>query len=446
MKVLVIGSGGREHAICWGIKKNKRIKELYCAPGNGGISDIAHIVDIKSDNLQELLNFALAKDIDLTIVGPEQPLSLGIVDLFKKNELLIFGPDKNSSQLESSKEYSKNFMKRNNIPTANFETFTEFEKAHKYIKKSKFPIVLKADGLAAGKGVRVCYDYKEADEFLTFLMKDKIFAKSGEKVVIESFLEGEEASFFVFTDGHTILPLDSSQDHKRLLDQDRGPNTGGMGAYSPAPVIDDETRANIMNEVVIPVFNGFKKDKINYTGILYIGLMIKDKKPSVVEFNCRFGDPEAQPLLYRMDSDIFDLFYKTSTKQLSNYVLEWKNCYSVTVVLASLGYPDKASNGLISNLSNFKEKGVYIFHAGTTLKDDNFIVSGGRVLGVTSESQTLKGAIDLAYEAISKIDTSSLAYRKDIGLKGLNRNLKSSWHSTKLWQIKEINMRFKCQL
>ena len=258
MKVLVIGSGGREHAICWGIKKNKRIKELYCAPGNGGISDIAHIVDIKSDNLQELLNFALAKDIDLTIVGPEQPLSLGIVDLFKKNELLIFGPDKNSSQLESSKEYSKNFMKRNNIPTANFETFTEFEKAHKYIKKSKFPIVLKADGLAAGKGVRVCYDYKEADEFLTFLMKDKIFAKSGEKVVIESFLEGEEASFFVFTDGHTILPLDSSQDHKRLLDQDRGPNTGGMGAYSPAPVIDDETRANIMNEVVIPVFNGGK--------------------------------------------------------------------------------------------------------------------------------------------------------------------------------------------
>ncbi|MEE2702204.1 MAG: phosphoribosylamine--glycine ligase [Thermodesulfobacteriota bacterium] len=424
MKVLVVGSGGREHAICWAVSRNKSVKELYCAPGNGGISEVAEIVKIGSENLNELLDFALNKKIDLTIVGPESPLSLGIVDLFRKNHLLIFGPNEYSSQLESSKEFSKLFMDRYGVPTATFSSFTDFDSAKRYVNKHSLPVVIKANGLAAGKGVKVCNSYDEANTFLKSLMEDKVFSKSGEKVVVESFLEGEEASFFVFTDGQTILPLDSSQDHKRLLDNDLGPNTGGMGAYSPAPIIDSETRENIMNEIVRPVFNGFKKEGIDYTGILYIGLMIKNKKPKVVEFNCRFGDPEAQPLLYRMQSDIFELFYKTAKKELKDYVLQWKDSFSVTVVLASRGYPEKSNlGGTISQLSNFVEPGVKIFHAGTKSEENVYTIAGGRVLGVTSEGKTLQEAIDLAYKAISKIDTTNLIYRKDIGFKGLTRNV-----------------------
>ena len=423
MKVLVIGSGGREHAICWSISQNKSIEKLYCAPGNAGISEIAEIVDIKSENLTDLLYFAMDKKIDLTIVGPEKPLSLGVVDLFRKNGMLIFGPNQYCSQLESSKEFSKLFMKRNNIPTANFKSFTDFDSARKYLESNLLPVVVKADGLASGKGVKVCFSYDEAVEFLKFLMKDKIFSESGEKVVIEDFLEGEEASFFVFTDGKKILLLDSSQDHKRLLNNDLGPNTGGMGAYSPAPIVDLQTKENIVNEIIKPVFDGFKKDSINYTGILYIGLMIKDRKPKVVEFNCRFGDPEAQPLLYRLRSDAFELFYRTAKKDLKNYKLEWKNTYSVTVVLASKGYPSRPEiGGTISKLANFVEPGVKIFHAGTTLKDNAYHISGGRILGVTSQGKTLEDAIDLAYKAISQIDTSNLIYRTDIGSKGLLKN------------------------
>ncbi len=423
MKVLVIGSGGREHAICWAVSRNKSVKELYCAPGNGGISEVAQIVKIGPESLDELVDFALNKKIDLTIVGPENPLSLGIVDLFRKNHLLIFGPNQYSSQFESSKEFSKLFMDRHEIPTAAFNSFTNFDSAKKYVSEHPLPVVIKANGLAAGKGVKVCNSYDEANIFLKSLMEDRIFSKSGEKVVVESFLDGEEASFFVFTDGDTILPLDSSQDHKRLLDDDLGPNTGGMGAYSPAPIIDSKTRENIMNEIVEPVFNGFKKDGIDYTGILYIGLMIKDKRPKVVEFNCRFGDPEAQPLLHRMKSDTFELFYKTAKKELKDYVLEWKDSFSVTVVLASKGYPEKSNlGGTISRLSDFVEPGVKIFHAGTELEENIYRIAGGRVLGVTSESKTLEEAIDLAYKAISRIDTTNLIYRKDIGSKGLTRN------------------------
>ena len=313
---------------------NKKIDKIYCAPGNAGISNIAEIVNIKTDNLEGLVNFAKKENIDFTIVGPEQPLSLGIVDLFRKNNLLVFGPSKYASQLESSKEFSKLFMKRNNIPTASFESFTNYENARSYLDNSPIPIVIKADGLASGKGVKVCFSKDEAFSFLKEVMQDKVFSTSGDKVVIESFLKGEEASFFVFSDGKNILTLDSSQDHKRLLDGDKGPNTGGMGAYSPAPIIDEITRQNILNEIVYPVFEGFKKEDFEYTGILYIGLMIDDKKPSVVEFNCRFGDPETQPLLFRINSDIFDLFYFTALKKISDYKLEWKSKTAVSVVLA----------------------------------------------------------------------------------------------------------------
>lgn len=420
MKVLVVGSGGREHSICWSIKKSPKVSEVFCAPGNAGIASIVQTLDIDANNLNGLLDFALKEKIDLTIVGPEQPLSIGIVDLFRDNGLLIFGPNMHSSQLESSKEFSKIFMKRNHIPTANFESFSDFDKALDYVRHSAYPLVVKADGLAAGKGVRVCNKIDEAEEFLKFVMQDKIFSASGDRVVIEEFLEGEEASFFVFTDGESILPLDSSQDHKRLLDNDLGPNTGGMGAYSPAPIVDEQTRNNIMKDIVTPVFQGFKKDKIDYTGVLYIGLMIKDKKSRVVEFNCRFGDPETQPLLYRLKSDAFNLFYMTASGDLARYKLEWKNTSSVTVVMAADGYPGKYKAGApIIGLEDFTKENVTIFHAGTNNVDGKMVINGGRVLGVTAEAPSLKAAISIVYDAISDIDSSNLIYRKDIGKKGL---------------------------
>tara|TARA_Y100000817_G_scaffold149366_1_gene116913 strand:+ start:268 stop:1542 length:1275 start_codon:yes stop_codon:yes gene_type:complete len=422
MRVLVVGSGGREHSICWSVKKSSKVSEIFCAPGNAGIASIVKTVNIKADNIDALLNFALKEKIDLTIVGPEQPLAIGIVDLFRENGLLIFGPNKFSSQLESSKEFSKIFMKRNNIPTARFESFSDFNKALNYVRESEFPLVVKADGLAAGKGVRVCTKLSEAEEFLKFVMKDKIFSVSGEKVVIEEFLEGEEASFFVFTDGKSILPLDSSQDHKRLLDDDMGPNTGGMGAYSPAPIVDEETRNNIMKDIVEPVFAGFKKDKINYTGVLYIGLMIKNKKSRVVEFNCRFGDPETQPLLYRLDSDAFDLFFMTAVVRLDEYELKWKDKSSITVVMAAKGYPGRYETGLaIKGIQGFEKKDVTIFHAGTANIQGETVINGGRVLGITAEATTLKDAISLVYTAISELDSTNLVYRKDIGKKGLSK-------------------------
>ena len=422
MRVLVVGSGGREHSICWSVKKSSKVSEIFCAPGNAGIASIVKTVNIKADNIDALLNFALKEKIDLTIVGPEQPLAIGIVDLFRENGLLIFGPNKFSSQLESSKEFSKIFMKRNNIPTARFESFSDFNKALNYVRESEFPLVVKADGLAAGKGVRVCTKLSEAEEFLKFVMKDKIFSVSGEKVVIEEFLEGEEASFFVFTDGKSILPLDSSQDHKRLLDDDMGPNTGGMGAYSPAPIVDEETRKNIMKDIVEPVFAGFKKEKINYTGVLYIGLMIKNKKSRVVEFNCRFGDPETQPLLYRLDSDAFDLFFMTAEVKLDEYELRWKDKSSITVVMAAKGYPGKYETGLpVKGIQGFQKEDVEIFHAGTANIQGETVINGGRVLGVTAEAPTLKEAISLVYTAISELDSTNLVYRKDIGRKGLSK-------------------------
>ena len=422
MRVLVIGSGGREHSICWSVKKSSKVSQIFCAPGNAGIASIVKTVNIKADNIDALLNFALEEKIDLTIVGPEQPLAIGIVDLFRENGLLIFGPNKFSSQLESSKEFSKIFMKRNNIPTARFKSFSDFNKALQYVRESDFPLVVKADGLAAGKGVRVCTKFSEAEEFLKFVMLDKIFSVSGEKVVIEEFLEGEEASFFVFTDGKSILPLDSSQDHKRLLDDDMGPNTGGMGAYSPAPIVDEETRKNIMKDIVEPVFAGFKKEKINYTGVLYIGLMIKNKKSRVVEFNCRFGDPETQPLLYRLDSDAFDLFFMTAEVKLDEYELRWKDKSSITVVMAAKGYPGKYETGLpVKGIQGFQKEDVEIFHAGTANIQGETVINGGRVLGVTAEAPTLKEAISLVYTAISELDSTNLVYRKDIGKKGLSK-------------------------
>jgi len=424
LKVLVIGSGGREHAICWGLSLSKKVSKIFCAPGNAGIGEIAENVDIGSTDIENLIVFVKRNNIDFTIVGPEQPLSLGIVDEFRNNNLLVFGPTKHASQLEASKEFSKLFMKRNNIPTASFNSFTSYNEAESFLKDSDLPIVIKADGLASGKGVRVCFNKEEAFEFLKDVMLDKVFSSSGEKVVIESFLEGEEASFFVFSDGENILSLDSSQDHKRLLNDDMGPNTGGMGAYSPAPIIDEETRKNIINEIITPVFEGFKREGLEYTGILYVGLMIKDKRPSVVEFNCRFGDPETQPLLYRIDSDIFDLFYMTAIGKINDYKLKWKPKTSVSIVLASKGYPKTPiTGGEIKDLNNINlSDSEFIFHAGTKLEDGKVLISGGRVLNVTALGDSLQSAIELAYRCVEKIDTTNFHYRSDIGKKGLLKN------------------------
>ncbi len=426
MRVLVVGSGGREHAICWGIAKSDKVKKIYCAPGNAGISEFAENVEIPADNINKLLEFALKEKIDFTIVGPEQPLSLGIVDLFRDNKLLIFGPSKFASQLESSKEFSKLFMERNNIPTASFKSFTSYDEAKAYLNESNLPIVIKADGLASGKGVKVCMEMEEANSFLKEIMLDKIFSKSGEKVVIESFLEGEEASFFVFSDGEKILCLDSSQDHKRLLDDDKGPNTGGMGAYSPAPIIDEETKQNILNEIINPVFEGFKKENFEYTGILYVGLMINNKKPSVVEFNCRFGDPETQPLLFRIESDIFDLFYQTALKQIDQYQLIWKRKTAISVVLASLGYPmSPETGGEIKELESFKNTDdEFVFHAGTKFLDNKVVISGGRVLNITALGHDLEDAINKVYDSINKVELKNFHYRNDIGKKGLVKKTK----------------------
>lgn len=421
MKVLVIGSGGREHAFCWKISESPLVTSLYCAPGNPGISKYAECVDIKVSDIEGLLRFARAEEIELTVVGPEQPLALGIVDRFNEENLNIFGPTQAAAELESSKVFSKNLMKKYNIPTAFYSTFTNYEDAVSWVKEVKTPLVVKADGLAAGKGVVICQTEKEAIEVLDDIMRRKIFGDSGDSVVVEEFLDGEEASFFAFTDGEKVIPLVSSQDHKALLDEDKGPNTGGMGAYSPAPVITPELSKIIMERVMVPTVRALAREGRPYKGILYAGLMINGDDFKVLEFNCRFGDPEAQPLLMRMRSDIMPILQAISGKGLSDEKIEWKDEASVCVVMSSRGYPGDYKKGLlVEGIERAEDTGdVVVFHAGTSEQDGKIVTSGGRVLGVTALGPTIPEAIDLAYEAVGKIDSDTLYYRKDIGKKAL---------------------------
>ncbi|MEN2986501.1 MAG: phosphoribosylamine--glycine ligase [Thermodesulfovibrionaceae bacterium] len=419
MKVLVVGSGGREHTIVWKLAQSKVVDKIYCAPGNAGISEIAECIEVESKDLSALVDFVKYEWIDLTVVGPEEPLAQGIVDLFIKEGRRIVGPTKAAAQIEASKVFAKDFMKRHNIPTADYKIFTSYTHAEDYIRLKGTPIVIKADGLAAGKGVFVVQSFEEAQQALRLIMKEKIFGSSGDRVVIEDYLSGTEASYLVFTDGQTIIPMVTSKDHKRLLDNDQGPNTGGMGTYSPNPVITPEVERAILEKIIKPTIKGLKKEGITYKGILYAGLMIVNNKPYVLEFNCRFGDPETQVILPRLETDIIDIFMAIAEGQLNKINVKWKDEASLCVVLASEGYPGKYRKGLpILGLDRVKSlKDVIVFHAGTKLSEEgNIVTNGGRVLGVTALGKTINEARQKAYSAVEFISFEGMQYRKDIGL------------------------------
>ncbi len=421
MKVLVIGGGGREHAIVWKLKQSPKVTKIYCTPGNAGISEIAECVDIKIDDAEALLDFVKYNWIDLTVVGPEVPLAAGIVDRFIKEKRPIFGPVAAGAQLEGSKSFSKDFMLRYGIPTAEYKTFTSYIQAVDYIRLKGAPIVVKADGLAAGKGVIVAKTVEEATDALELIMKDKAFGDAGKKVLVEQCLMGEEASFMFLTDGKTVVPLASSQDHKQIFDGDKGPNTGGMGAYSPAPILTAALNEEIMEDIVGPIMKGLKREGIDYRGVLYVGIMMDKGKPNVLEFNVRFGDPEAQPILSRLDSDLFELMKATAEGKLNEVEVSWKDEVAICVVLSAEGYPGEYAKGRkITGLDSVKDKkDVVVFHAGTGLKNDDVVTTGGRVLGVTALGKDVKAAQEKAYEAIKEIDFEGMYYRKDIGDKAI---------------------------
>lgn len=423
MKVLVVGGGGREHALVWKIAQSPRMSKLYCTPGNAGISEQATILPIKANDLNGLLEFALKEMIDLTVVGPEEPLTKGIVDLFESKGLSIFGSSKKAAEIEGSKAFAKEMMKKYHIPTGSYEIFEDPEEAKKYIRKQGAPIVVKADGLAAGKGVIVCNTVEEAIQWVERIMVEKTFGEAGNRVVIEEYLVGEEASYIAFTDGKAILPMASSQDHKPIFDGDRGPNTGGMGAYSPAPVVTDQVHERIHEKILRPMIQGMGEEGRPYKGVLYAGLMIHNGHPRVLEFNARFGDPETQPVLMRMKGDIMPILEACIKGNLSGCKIEWDSRAAVCVVMSSKGYPGDYEKG--KPISGLKEvsrmEDVFVFHAGTALKDDQIITNGGRVLGVTGLGKDIPRAIERTYQAVKKISWEGVHYRTDIGQKALCR-------------------------
>ncbi len=426
MKVLVVGSGGREHALIWKMRQSSKVKQVFCAPGNAGIKKIAECIDISSNDIDGLLAFALENKIDLTVVGPEDPLTMGVVDTFEAKGLRIFGPSKSAAELEGSKVYTKDFLKKYNIPSAAYKVFAKKGAAKKYIEKIGAPCVVKADGLAAGKGVILAHTKDEACKAVDLIMKEKAFGSAGERVVVEEFLVGEEASFIAFTDGKTILPLPSSQDHKAAYEGDRGPNTGGMGAYSPAPVMTDAMTMRVMNEVMLPTIRGMEEEGRPYKGMLYAGMMIDGDRINVLEFNCRFGDPECQPLLLGLKSDLVDIMEAAIDTRLDEIELDIDPRPTVCVVLASQGYPGKYTTGKpISGLvkaGNLKD--VVVFHAGTKIENRRTVTAGGRVLGVTAIGKDIAAAIQQAYKAVDLIEWDGYYFRRDIGHRALKRLLK----------------------
>ena len=423
MKVLVIGSGGREHAIVWKVSKNRHIDKIYCCPGNAGISELAECINFDDNNFGALVDFVKHEGIDLTIVGPEAQLSKGIADVFEKEGRKILGPNMKAAQLEGSKVFAKDLMKRYGIPTAEYKVFTSCLHAEDYVRSKGAPTVIKADGLAAGKGVFVAETVDEAINGLRLIMKDRAFGDAGNRVIVEECIHGEEASFMAFTDGKTILPMVSSQDHKRVFDADNGPNTGGMGAYSPAPVITENLESIIMENVMRPMIRGLQSEGIKYKGILYAGLMIQNNQPYVLEFNCRLGDPETQPVLSRLKTDLIDIALAITDEKLSDINLEWKPDASVCIVIASKGYPGAYEKGkIITGLDDVKKMNdAFVFHAGTAFNNNKLVTSGGRVLGVTALGKDIKDAKDRAYMAIEKIHFNGMHYRKDIADRAIKR-------------------------
>ena len=424
MKVLVVGGGGREHALAWKLSKSSLVSEIFVAPGNGGteIEESIQNIAIDSNDIEGLSDFAKKSGIDLTIVGPEDPLVNGITDKFQNEGLLCFGPSKDAARLEGSKEFMKDFLLRNEIPTASYETFTDSEKAINYIKKQGCPIVIKADGLAAGKGVTVAFDIDQAIEAVNQALNSKVFGDAGAKIVVEEYLEGEEASFIVLTDGNKVIPFASSQDHKARDNGDLGPNTGGMGAYSPAPVVTNSVHEKILKEVIYPTVEGLNSEGSTYCGFLYAGVMVDEKQNiKVLEFNCRFGDPETQPIMMRLKTDLAALCLKACKKKLSNEELDWDTRKSLGVVMASGGYPYNYEKGDIIQGIMEESEDLKVFHAGTIFEEGSIKSNGGRVLCVTTLGESVLLAQKKAYDAISKIKWKDCFYRNDIGYRAIER-------------------------
>jgi phosphoribosylamine--glycine ligase len=421
MKVLIIGGGGREHAIAWKLAQSPKVDKIYCTPGNAGIADIAECIEVDTADFAALVDFVKYEWVDLTIVGPEDPLSKGIVDVFEREGRRIIGPTRAAAQLESSKIYAKDFMRRYRIPTADYKVFSSYIHAEDHIRMTGAPVVIKADGLAAGKGVVVASTIDEALAAVRMIMKERAFGAAGDRIVVEKCLQGEEASFMAFTDGETIVPMVSAQDHKRVFDGDKGPNTGGMGAYSPAPIVTPELQELVMEKVMRPTIAGMKSEGIRYKGILYAGLMIDKGQPYVLEYNCRMGDPETQPVLYRLETDLLDICLALTDGKLAELPVVWKPEPAVCVVLASGGYPGAYEKGdVIEGLEKVKGmQNVTVFHAGTASKDQRFVTNGGRVLGVTALGTDIREARDRAYEAIDKISWNGMHFRKDIAFRAL---------------------------
>jgi phosphoribosylamine--glycine ligase len=418
MKVMVIGSGGREHALVWKISQSKRVDKIYAAPGNGGMKDLAELVDIHASNVIDLAEFAQQQNVDLTVVGPEISLSLGVVDEFRKRNLKVFGPTQKAATIESSKAFAKEFMKKNGIPTASYHVFDSAMEAIGHIRSAQFPIVIKADGLAAGKGVFICNNMEEAQDSIRIIMLENKFGKSGEHIVIEEFLKGREMSFMVVSDGKRVLPLATSMDYKKAGEKDTGPNTGGMGAISPAPQITADMYNDIMKSVIYPTIEGMKFEGKEFRGVLYAGLMITGKGVQVLEFNVRFGDPETQPVLLRMQSDIVDLLEGSAEGNLFDIPVDWSDKVSGCVVLTSKGYPMKYESGKkIEGLQRAKSLGIEVFHAGTQFKNGDYYTSGGRVLNLCATAPTMKDTMKTIYDSISFVSFENISFRQDIGRK-----------------------------
>ena len=414
MKILVVGGGGREHAICWKLSNESDVEKIYCAPGNAGISSVAKCIDIQDSDIENLLKFAKENQIDLTIVGPEIPLVAGIVDAFEKEGLKIFGPNKKCAQLEGSKAFSKDFMIRHNLPTAKYKEYTNLDEAISEIDSFGYPVVIKADGLAAGKGVVIPENREDAIDTLKEMMADKKFGKAGDKIVVEEFLTGIETSILAFVDNDSIVPMVSAKDHKKVFEGETGLNTGGMGTFSPSEIYTDELAKEIQEKILDKTLEGFKKDNLNYKGILFVGLMITEDGPKILEYNVRFGDPETQSVLFRLDTDLNKIISAILDNNLKNIEINYSKEEAICVMLTSGGYPESYEKGkVISGLENL-DSDIVVFHSGTKFDNENIVTNGGRVIGITAKGKTVKEAGEKVYENIKKINFEGMHYRKDI--------------------------------
>ena len=414
MRILVVGGGGREHAICWKLNNESNVEKIYCAPGNAGISSVAKCIDIQDSDIENLLKFAKENQIDLTIVGPEIPLVAGIVDAFEKEGLKIFGPNKECAQLEGSKAFSKNFMIRHNLPTAKYKEYTNLDEAISEIDSFGYPVVIKADGLAAGKGVVIPENREDAITTLKEMMSDKKFGNAGDKIVVEEFLNGIETSILAFVDNDTIVPMVSSKDHKKVFEGEAGLNTGGMGTFSPSEIYTDELAKEVQEKILDKTLEGFKKDNLNYKGILFVGLMITEDGPKILEYNVRFGDPETQSVLFRLDTDLNKIIIAILENNLKDIEINYSKEEAICVMLTSGGYPESYEKGkVISGLENL-DSDIVVFHSGTKFDNENIVTNGGRVIGITAKGKSVKEAGEKVYENIKKINFEKMHYRKDI--------------------------------